>query len=471
MYISHRPLDFSCCHSARDETMRALRELIAKFKHYGAEIYLVGGCVRDALLGKPCHDFDLTTNLTPDEMLEMLEKEDPEGLWKTASPGKNFGTLVFVRSKGAMTGNSGEESRKPGCSVGFEVTTFRAESGYEDHRKPSNVRFSESLEEDLKRRDFTINSFAYDLPESNLYTLDRSYLGDLHNRIVRAVGDPSERFEEDALRMLRAFRFACQLNGDIDPATYKGIKENAGYLSKISTERIRDELNKIVMSPAPEKIMLMKDSGLAIEGLGNLWKASNAHQIASLMSLAGSDSAKRWAAFFYGLRLNVNPASELGSANIAYDEYEKRVRLWMINMKFDNRGVDQVQRILAYCDRMAGDGISKKAIKRMLGERHDDEFVTAARIAASAMEFQNLPGAHRYGWIMEIARQAAENREPVALGDLAVNGLDMLQIGLVGKQIGEALDNCLDLVLERPEANTKPFLLKHVRQRRNQSHA
>ena len=92
--------------------MVALRELIAKFKHYGAEIYLVGGCVRDALLGRPCHDFDLTTNLTPDEMLEMLEKEDPEGLWKIAPPGKNFGTLVFVRSKSAMTGNSGEESRK-----------------------------------------------------------------------------------------------------------------------------------------------------------------------------------------------------------------------------------------------------------------------------------------------------------------------------------------------------------------------
>lgn len=289
MYISHRPLNFSCGHSAQDETMGALRELIAKFKHYGAEIYLVGGCVRDALLGRPCRDFDLTTNLTPDEMLEMLEKEDPEGLWKIASPGKNFGTLVFFRSKAAKAGDRG----KSGCAVSFEVTTFRAESGYEDHRKPSDVRFSESLEEDLRRRDLTINSFAYDLPESNLYMLDRSYLDDLSNRIVRAVGDPSERFEEDALRMLRAFRFACQLNGDIDPATYKGIKENAGYLSKISTERIRDELNKIVMSPAPEKIMLMKDSGLAIEGLGNLWKASNARQIASLMSLVGSDLAKR----------------------------------------------------------------------------------------------------------------------------------------------------------------------------------
>ena len=110
----------------------------------------------------------------------MLEKEDPEGLWKIVSPGKNFGTLVFFRSKSAMTGNSGEESRKPGCSAGFEVTTFRAESGYEDHRKPSNVRFSDSLEEDLRRRDFTINSFAYDLPESNLYMLNRSYLDDLH---------------------------------------------------------------------------------------------------------------------------------------------------------------------------------------------------------------------------------------------------------------------------------------------------
>lgn len=466
MYVSHRPLNFSCNGSAQNETMRALMELIAKFKHYGAEIYLVGGCVRDALLGKPCHDFDLTTNLTSEEMLKMLEKEDPTGLLEIVSPGKNFGTLVFVQSKDIKA----RDCEKSGCAASFEVTTFRAESGYEDHRKPSNVRFSKSLEEDLRRRDLTINSFAYDLLESDLYMLDRSYLDDLHTRTIRAVGDPSERFKEDALRMLRAFRFACQLNGDIEPATYEGIKENAEYLSKISAERIRDELNKIVMSPAPEKIVLMKDSGLCIEGLDDLWKASNVHQIASLMSLAGSDLAKRWAAFFYGLRLNLNPASELSSANTAYDEYKKRVKLWMINMKFDNRGVDQIQRILTYCDRMADDRISKKAVKRMLGERHEDEFMTAARIAASAMDFQSLPGAHRYGWIMEIARQAAENREPTALGDLAVNGLDMLQIGLVGKQIREALDNCLDLVLEHPEANTKQFLLKHVQQRCNQSY-
>ena len=464
MYITHKLLNFKYNNSPYDRIITALEELVAKFKHYGAEIYLVGGCVRDALLGRPCHDFDLATNLTPEEMMEMLRKEDLDGSWQIVSPGKNFGTLIFIKSKDVMIDEGEGKTLRPSYIASFEVTTFRAESDYEDHRKPNNIRFSKSLEEDLSRRDLTINSFAYDLFESDLYMLDISYLDDVYNRIIRTVGNPSERFKEDALRMLRVFRFACQLNGKIDPATYEGIKENAKYLSEISTERIRDELNKIILSNAPEKIMLMRDSKLNIEGLKNLLAISDIHQINLLMLLGDHDPAERWAAFFYGLRLYVDPTSELSAINSTYIEYKEKVKSWMIKMKFDSSSIDKVQRILTYCDFAIREDLTKKDIKRILGEHYEDWFMTAACIATLAMEFQNLPGSDRYRWIKDIEKQVSENKEPIALEDLEINGLDLLEIGLYGKQIGEALDNCLDFVLDHPEANTKPILLKYIQQ-------
>lgn len=433
MFTSHILLNFKYSNSPYDRTIVALEELASKFKHYGAEIYLVGGCVRDALLGRPCHDFDLTTNLTPEEMMEMFRKEDSNQSWQIASPGKNFGTLIFIKLNDVMIDEGEGKLLRPSYVASFEVTTFRAEGGYENRRKPNNIRFSKSLEEDLSRRDLTINSFAYDLFNSDLYMLDRSYLDDMHKRIIRAVGNPSERFKEDALRMLRAFRFACQLDGKIDPATCEGIKENAKYLSEISTERIRAELNKIIMSDAPEKITLMRDSNLDIEGLKNLLRIPDLNKITRLMSLEDLDLSGKWAAFFYGLRLNVDPTSELSSASSTYGEYKEKIKSWMIKMKFDNSSIDKVQRILTYCDFVAGEDLAKKDVKRMLGEHHEDWFVSAARIAASAMEFQNLPGADRCRWIMDIRKQVLENHEPVSLNDLAVNGLDLLEIGLYGK--------------------------------------
>ena len=207
----------------------SLAELFNVFKTHNKELYLVGGCVRDLLLDKCPKDYDLCTNATPEEIKEILNKS----MYKTYDSGIKHGTITVVDTCYNQT---------------YEITTYRIDGKYTDGRHPDNVEFTTSVEEDLKRRDFTINSFAYDYLNKELLMLDESFLNDLEFGIIRAVGDPVKRYEEDALRMLRAIRFAAQLNFTIQRDTYSAIKKVAPKLSAVSKERIRDELTKILLS-------------------------------------------------------------------------------------------------------------------------------------------------------------------------------------------------------------------------------
>ena len=201
---------------------RSLIKLFEAFWIYNKkELYLVGGVVRDLLLGKEPKDYDLCTNATPDEVKEICKAL---GL-KTFDSGIKHGTLTVIDK---------------GYGQSFEVTTYRIDGKYSDGRHPDEVIFTPSLEEDLKRRDFTINSFAYNLLTDELVMLDESFLKDLEYEIIRTVGDPCERFEEDALRMLRAIRFAAQLNFTLERHTYHAIEMGAMLLNKVSKERIRE---------------------------------------------------------------------------------------------------------------------------------------------------------------------------------------------------------------------------------------
>lgn len=202
------------------------------------EIYVVGGGVRNLLLGKTTTNWDFTTNATP----EIIQK-----LFSTAFYNNNFGTVTIPVEDKDVT-------------LLFEVTPYRSESSYNDHRHPTNIEWAKTVEEDLSRRDFTINSIAFDGD-----TLVDPYNGqdDLEAKIIRAVGDPDKRFSEDALRLLRAVRFATQLEFSIEEKTLVSLKKNADLIQKISAERIRDELFKILSSDHPaEGILLLKETGL-----------------------------------------------------------------------------------------------------------------------------------------------------------------------------------------------------------------
>lgn len=200
------------------------RPVLQRIEHAGFEAYFVGGCVRDTILGDHIHDIDIATSAYPSEIKAIFDR--------TVDTGIEHGTVMILDH-----------------GTGYETTTFRTESGYQDYRRPDHVTFVRSLAEDLKRRDFTINALAL---KENGEVIDLfNGLTDLKNRLIRAVGKPEERFHEDALRMMRAVRFASKLDFNIDTATEQGIKDNAPLLSKIAVERIRVEFEKMLMGQNP----------------------------------------------------------------------------------------------------------------------------------------------------------------------------------------------------------------------------
>ena len=206
------------------------------------EAYLVGGCVRDLLLGKKPKDWDVTTNATPEQIQAIF----PHTFYENT-----FGTVGVVNEE------TGDETLKT-----VEVTTYRTESSYTDSRRPDTVSFSTKLDDDLRRRDFTINALAHDPSKGHIVDLYKGQ-DDLNSKVIRAVGDREERFKEDALRMLRAVRIASELDFTIEPETEKAIQNNAHLLKKISKERIRDEFVRILMSDrAMEGLLLAKKLGV-----------------------------------------------------------------------------------------------------------------------------------------------------------------------------------------------------------------
>lgn len=200
------------------------RPVLQRIEQAGFEAYFVGGCVRDTILGDHIHDIDIATSAYPSEIKAIFDR--------TVDTGIEHGTVMILDH-----------------GTGYETTTFRTESGYQDYRRPDHVTFVRSLAEDLKRRDFTINALAL---KENGEVIDLfDGLTDLKHHLIRAVGKPEERFHEDALRMMRAVRFASKLDFNIDVATEQGIKENAPLLSKIAVERIRVEFEKMMMGQNP----------------------------------------------------------------------------------------------------------------------------------------------------------------------------------------------------------------------------
>ncbi|MCK4800004.1 hypothetical protein KAS31_03420, partial [Candidatus Parcubacteria bacterium] len=221
---------------------KEIQSITEKLEKSGFEAFIVGGPVRDFLLGKMPKDWDITTNAKPEE----IQKVFPENFYNN-----KFGTVTVVNK------STKDESLK-----NVEITTFRIDADYSDNRHPDTVKFTPSLKEDLARRDFTVNAMALKVESHNVIDLFKGQ-DDLGNKIIRAVGDPNKRFNEDALRMLRAVRFSARLDFEIEKSTFEAIQKNSGLLKFVSQERIRDEFEKIILSDrAYEGVELLRISGL-----------------------------------------------------------------------------------------------------------------------------------------------------------------------------------------------------------------
>lgn len=421
------------------------------------EAYLVGGCVRDLYLKKTPNDYDITTNCKIDKLKNIFQMKG----YKTISVGEKFGTLVVIVEGKAV-----------------EITTYRLEDQYLDGRKPSKVYYTDNIVEDLKRRDFTINAMAYN--EKKGLVDPFGGLMDIEKKIVRTVGKAKERFSEDHLRILRGIRFATVLDFKIEGETYKAIGQMSELLSKISAERIREELNKILLSDKPSYgIELMKETGLLREILPEIYPAIDFkqntpyHQLdvynhtLRVLDNTPNKLTIRLAALFHDLGKPYTKSTDEGGIDHFYShnklgmEISKKI---MERLKYPN---DMTKRVssLVYKHMAIDENIGKKGIKKLLSLLGEEDIFDLIELQLADRRGGKLPS--NLDDIVAFERNLREildKKEVYRKNQLAISGKDVLKLGYEqGRQIGEILDYLMDLVLERPELNRRESLIMEIK--------
>ena len=449
---------------------RSLIKLFEAFWIYSKkELYLVGGCVRDLLLGKEPKDYDLCTNATPDEVKEICETLR----LKTFDSGIKHGTITILDDFYNMQ---------------YEITTYRIDGKYEDGRHPDEVIFTPSLEEDLKRRDFTINSFAYNLLQHEVLALDESYFDDLSYGIIRAVGNAETRFNEDALRMLRALRFSAQLNFIIAKDTYYAIKTCAPLLSKISKERIRDELTKILLSDNPQVLELFVEAGLEPFAFGftpigdvlaceheNPWHYTDVfHHSIDVVKRVPKTFVSRWAALMHDFgKPAVKTLKEPG--HYSYHGHEK-VSVEIAEqlsdlLKFSNEQKDLILKFIKYHDFELAE-CRNGTFKRILSDIGVKNFIEFMKLKYADATAHYIVKQTKYAVdildkTFERFTKIINEKQPLVVSDLAINGYDLMDLGLQGKQVGDCLNYLTEAVLEDASKNTNEILISLAKEWRD----
>lgn len=438
-------------------------EIIHTLQNNGYEAFLVGGCVRDSILGRPIHDYDITTSATPDEMMEVFKDK------RIIETGLQHGTITIVIN--------GE---------GYECTTYRIDGNYSDSRRPDSVAFTRSLEEDLKRRDFTINAMAY----NNEAGLIDPFNGmeDIKYHKIRCVGRAEDRFSEDALRILRAIRFASQLGFVVDSDTSLNIHKMYKNLENISTERINSEFCKIALSSEfyMQIVLFREVFSLFIPEIKDMFgfQQNNPYHIYDVWNhtvhavqayecdcepdLNSRDLITSLAVFFHDIgKPHCYQDSEDG---VRHFKGHGRVSANMTNeimkrLRFDNDTREKVVELVYYHD--ATFEVGKKYVKRWLNKIGEEQFrrllnVRRADIKAQAY-IEQESRLQKIDNIEYILEKVLQKDECFSLKDLAVNGKNLIEIGYKpGKEIGNTLNCLLQLVIEGVYPNEKDELLKYV---------
>ncbi|SHI71563.1 tRNA nucleotidyltransferase (CCA-adding enzyme) [Pseudobutyrivibrio xylanivorans DSM 14809] len=431
-----------------------VQNIISVLESNGHEAYAVGGCVRDCILGKVPHDWDITTSALPEQVKALFER--------TFDTGIEHGTVTVL-----MHG------------VGYEVTTYRVDGKYEDGRHPKEVTFTASLEEDLKRRDFTINAMAY----NDIRGLVDLFGGeeDLEAGIIRAVGNPTERFTEDALRMLRALRFSAQLGFEIEQGTYDAIKTLAPTLGKISAERIQVEMVKLVTSAHPERIRDVYATGLTkifFPEFDDMMECQqvNKHHMYSVgehtivsMGLAPDDKVIRLTMMLHDIAKPVcKTTDENGQNHFKMHPVKgaEMARTVLRRLKFDNDTTDKVCNLVKNHDDRPE--INPRNVRRMIirvGQENFNDLLAVKRADCLAQSMY-----HREEKLSYIDELEKVFNEVVAAGDclrikdLQINGKDLIAMGVPqGQRIGAVLSTIFDAVVENPELNQRETLLNMVK--------
>lgn len=438
------------------ELPRKVVLIIKNLQRHGYDAYAVGGCVRDSILNRKPEDWDITTSAKPEQVKRIFRR--------TVDTGIEHGTVTVLIGKD-----------------GFEVTTYRVDGLYEDGRHPKEVTFTSRLEEDLKRRDFTINAMAYNDDERLVDAFGG--MRDLNYHLIRCVGDPKERFSEDALRILRAVRFSAQLAFPIEPETAEAIKSLAPNLEKISAERIQAELVKLLVSDHPERIQDACELGITKVVLPE-WddmvgvKQNTphhkydvaAHTVHALQNVK-DDKVLRLTMLFHDMGKPVMKTTDENGRDhfkghaIASEQIAKTV---MKRLKFDNDTIRKVTKLVAYHDyRMEPTGANVRRAMHEIGVELFPYYL-AVRLADTKAQssYERRGKLENIIQIRELYRNALRNKECVTLKDLAVTGTDLINLGIApGKELGTLLNELLDMVIEDPAWNQKGKLCDYVKER------
>jgi len=471
---------------------KQVKSIVSKLKKSGFEAYIVGGCVRDFLLEKEPNDWDITTNAKPKEIQKIFPQSFYLNKFLTVTVqtperqrrGEKKTSFLRTRSKKPKSKELKEDksSSRPLTNVReIEVTTYRSEAKYSDKRHPDTVKFAQTIEQDLARRDFTINAMAMD---SELKIVD-PFAGqeDLKNKIIKAVGDPDKRFSEDALRMMRAVRFATVLGFKIEPKTAQAIKKNADLLKHISKERIRDELIKIIMAEnAAQGIELLRKSNLLKHIIPELEQGYGVkqnkhhiydcydHYIRSLDYAAKQNFNKnvRLAALFHDIG---KPKAKRGKGlEATFYSHEvmgaKMTKQILKRLKFSQKDIVKITKLVRYHlfyyhpDEVGASSVRK--LVRNVGLEDMEELIElrmADRIGSGCPKAKPYKLRH-----LEYAIEKV-SQDPISVKMLKVSGNDIMKSLNIkpGPKIGQILDILLGYVLEDPKKNKKVFLEKEVK--------
>jgi len=432
-------------------------------KDAGFEAFLVGGCVRDLFMGRKPKDWDITTNAIPDQMIPLFTKTFYEN---------TFGTVGVVQE------GVSDETLKI-----IEITPYRIESVYSDHRRPDEVKFSKNILDDLKRRDFTINAIAYDVENGEIID-PFAGVSDLSKSIIKTVGSANERFLEDGLRILRAVRFHVELNFLLDPETEKAVSENKAILKEISRERVRDEFTKIIMSPSPgEGLMILRKLGLLTyiipeleEGVGieqnkahafDVWThliktvqhaadkkyplhvrlGALLHDIAKPKTRRWDEEAKQWT--FYG--------HEVVGSRVTRNILE--------NLKFSRETIEKVVNLVRWHMFFSDtEQITHSAVRRLVANVGKENVWDLINMRGCDRIGTGRPKENPYRLRKYKAMVEEVMRDPISVSMLKIDGKKIMEILNIspGPKIGYILNALLEEVLENPLLNNEEYLNKRT---------
>ncbi len=398
-----------------------VKYIINKIYENNYEAYIVGGCVRDAILGFEPHDYDITTSATPKTIKEIFKD------FKCIDTGIEHGTVSVVMDKDI-----------------YEITTYRIEGEYKDHRRPESVDFTSRLEEDLKRRDFTVNAMAYNENEGLIDLFGGKV--DIENKVIKTVGNPYDRFNEDGLRMIRAIRFSSKLDFKIENDTLLAIYDNARIIKNISLERITDEFNKIILSNKAENIIYLFKTKLLnylnISSEEDYSKLEKLYEKINILNKTDKTLVNRLVVLDYFIE----------SLNI-------KCKSFCEELVYSKKIVKNHNLILSLIKETNIEDLNKVKVKKILNKV--DKSLFKEYLDINKVIYGDEKNFEK---IIYILKEIEENNECYTIKNLKIDGKDIMALGHKNKAVGQVLNYILEEVINNPSLNDKDLLIKKIKE-------